>query len=402
MSPLKTKILNILGGVLFLAVCIFGWQMYSAYTINSNTAQLRESVQSLLDSMDASKRKEFSIQGVQLARTLQHHGPPVSTSGNLYLMALNPIAGEESAIQMPKPMELDQLDSKDLMLNADVLFRSGRLGPADQLITLLLDRDDADRQHVLETATAIRIELGRNDDVIEHSQELMELDPESASPYFPMARVYRMQSHWEKYLKAVEECLQRSDDPSPALLVAEIEGLTRVGNYDSAHEKFAALGEVFPDAVKNTPTLHARLLMQKSELDKAMTILDDYLKIDPEDVEALVLKGQILVSLEKYEEAVTILTEAIGLEESNEEAYYHLGQAHARLDHKDIAKAFLEQHQKMLDAKILLYEMEQVAAREPWNVEVRVKLANKYGELKLFELAESWAESAKAADGLSK
>ena len=85
------------------------------------------------------------------------------------------------------------------------------------------------------------------------------------------------------------------------------------------------------------------------------------------------------------------------LDPADEQAYYQLGQAHARSGDKGQGRKLLEQHRLLLDAKIELFALEQKAAREPLNSEVRHKLATAYSDIGLPRLAEFWTRAARAS-----
>jgi Flp pilus assembly protein TadD len=105
------------------------------------------------------------------------------------------------------------------------------------------------------------------------------------------------------------------------------------------------------------------------------------------------------VAEERFDEAIATLNKAIQVSPAEEQAYYQLGQAYARSGQSDRADELLAKHRTLLDAKVRLHEMEELASRDPTNVTVRVELAHSYAEIGLMELADFWTRAALAADG---
>ena len=155
----------------------------------------------------------------------------------------------------------------------------------------------------------------------------------------------------------------------------------------------------WPDIGQRAPTLYAKLLIQEGLDAKADSVLESYLKSSPNDTEALLLRGTYLIANKRLPEAITILRTAVELSPSDEQIHYQLGQAYARNGEKELANKSLAQHRLLLDKKVSIHEMEELAAKDPLNVTVRVELAHSYAELGLIELADFWTRAAIAAEG---
>lgn len=123
------------------------------------------------------------------------------------------------------------------------------------------------------------------------------------------------------------------------------------------------------------------------------------MKRSPKDTEALLLRGTYLVANERLPEAIAVLKSAATLSPADEQVFYQLGQAYARKGETELAKQVLAKHRSLLDKKVSIHEMEELAARDPANVTVRVELAHAYAELGLMELADFWTRASLAAEG---
>ena len=117
----------------------------------------------------------------------------------------------------------------------------------------------------------------------------------------------------------------------------------------------------------------------------------------PDDTEAMMVKGKLRIAQGDYSQAIKLFEKVLAIDPADEQAYYQLGQSHARAGDKDQGRKFLEQHRRLLDAKIELFALEQKEAREPLNSEVRHRLATAYSDIGLTRLAEFWTRAARAS-----
>lgn len=68
-----------------------------------------------------------------------------------------------------------------------------------------------------------------------------------------------------------------------------------------------------------------RIYLNKAEYQKALAIIDDQLKVKPEDIMLLMRKGRTLEKLGKENEAIALYTKAINFDNSQFTPYYNLG-----------------------------------------------------------------------------
>jgi len=324
---------------------------------------------------------------------------PIAATAALFVIGVAPIAEATTDVVVPDAKRVERIPTADLLLITQALCDTGRVVPADQLLDLALGRDDGFREETLVLASAIRLGLGRDAEVLSYCDELMALDGTAASPYRMQAAVHRLHGRWDHYVQAVEKARARMRKEDPVLHIELIDGYIRVGRFDEAHREFDKLKAKHPELIPSTPTVHARLLIQKRDFEKANQVLTDYLKSDPSDTEALVLKGKVLVDTGDFVAAIETLQTALKHDPSAHDAHFQIGQTYARLNKTDLANHHLALHRKLLDSKVRLYKLEQQAANEPRNVAVRRELAEVYSEIQLPDLAAFWERAANAAEG---
>jgi tetratricopeptide (TPR) repeat protein len=349
-------------------------------------------------SSPASERAGYAQRCVRLCEPLLARDGRVGAAAALFVRSAAPFAElDAKPLPIPPLADVRQLPVADLLLVVKLLILSGRVAPADQLLDVLLEHQGPERAEVLRLAAELRVGLGRDQEVLAYCRELETLSGEDPYPHRLRARVYRTHSRWQLFVDAAREALKRSEEPEDELRVGIVEALLLQGLTTEARQEFDALVRQRPELGRRAPTVVARLLIQESKLQEAEQVLKDFLQESPEDAEALILLGSVLVSREDFQAAVPILEKAVDRARSEEKAHYLLSQAYARTGQPDMAKESLAWHRLILDTKVRLQALERQAAREPRNVEVRKELVEEYEKIGLRDLADFWRRALATA-----
>lgn len=387
-----------------LAVCAgigfacLGASWYRGVHVRQRVELARQELRAVFAASTPREREDHARSCVEISQSLLGEKDPIGATAALFIVAVKLIANVSTDVSVPSAKRVEKIPTEDLLLITQALSSTGRVGPADQLLDLLLGRNDEFREESLNLASAIRFDLGRDEEVLSYCDELIALNSAAASPYRIQAMVHRRHGRWDHHVQAVEKARERMRQEDPALQIELIDGYIRIGRFDEAHREFDKLEASHPELISFTPTIHARLLMHKGDSRKAAQVLTDYLKSDPSDVEALVLKGKLLVDAHDFETAISTFQTALRYDPSAQDAHFQIGQVYARLNQADLANRHLALHRKLLDSKVRLYELEQKAAHEPRNVAVRRELAQVYSEIQLPDLAAFWERAANVAE----
>lgn len=360
----------------------------------------RQALRAVFAAETPQQRREHAQECARISETLLNTSGQTGVIAALFAIGVSPVANLETTADLPSVERVKDIPSEDLLLISELLSKTRQFRLADQLLDLLLSRHDESREQTLRLASTIRSELGRDEEVLAYCDELAGLNDADPSPYRTKANVHRRHGRWDHNLQALEMAKARTPQQDPLLQIELIDAYIHVGRYDDARRDFDKLALDNPELIDRLPTMHARLLIQEGQGEKAVAVLTKYLALDPSDVEALVLKGKVLVGERQFEEGVEILELALKVEPSSEEACFQLGQAYARMEQPELANRYLERHRKLLDSKVRLYELEQQAAHEPHNVAIRLELAELYTSIELHDLAAFWARAADAAGGM--
>ena len=384
-----------------IGIVLFG--VGTVWYVNSSALQrldqARQELRAAFAATTPAQRRKHANACASISETLLTNRGEIGATAAMFAIGTAPVAKVSTTATIPSPSRVAQLSSDDLLLISDLYFNARILDLSDDLLDLLLSRRDEYREQILELACKIRIELGRDAEVLSYCDELAGLNPDSPRPYQIKVDVYRRHAQWDHLVAAAEMATKRMQSVDSRLQIELIDGYIHIGRFDEARREFENLASNYPDLISRLPTVHARLLIQEGQREQAIKVLDSYLETDPADVEALILKGQVLVQDQKYGEGIEVLMSVLKLEPSSDQACFQIGQAYARLKNQEQADRFLERHRKLMDTKVQLFDLEQQAAREPHNVAIRRQLVDAYSSLELYDLAKFWKRAADVAEG---
>lgn len=363
-------------------------------------AEARLEAEAVLVASSLRERERHADLCVEFCRPLLETPERPGFTAALFIIGVAPITQHETSdVKLPDARQVELIRTDDLILISRLLFHTQRFGPSDQLIDLILSRTDGDRIAALRLATMVRFELGRDEDVLRYCNELFRLSPNESNAFRVKAMVHRNHGHWDHFVDAAEKAFELDGRKDAQLQVELIDGYVRLGQTRDARRELDRVIASHPDLVGQIPIIVSRLLLQEGKTKEAFETNSKHLAKSPDDVESLILHGQLLIGQSRFEQAITTLKHAINLSPSEELAWFQLGQAYARTANAEQAQAAMQKHRSILDTKVQMNSLEALAAREPTNIIVRTELARLYGELGNTELVEFWTRAAQAAQG---
>jgi tetratricopeptide (TPR) repeat protein len=334
-----------------------------------------------------------------LKQYLEVKGEQTDSAQLLLASALLVLDRNDDARKLIDDSDLRNATAADLERAATIAFRKRQFGIADTLISEALTRDDH-RKETLRTAIEIRYDLGRDEDVIAHIDELRKLVPDDPRPYLALTLVYEDRGDWDHVIDACQEFLRLQPEGAEEARLMLLDAYLTLGNAEEATREFETLKAKSPELLDQLPMLEARLLSLKGQNDEALARADRVLDSNPEDIDALLLRGRIQLATGDFPAAISTLETLINADPSNFEAHYLLGQALSRSGETERARHELKLHQKLLNAKVQIHQMERRAGQNPADVEVRRELANRYRDIGLTDLADFWVRAAASAEAL--
>ncbi len=380
----------------FTAILLWWWWSNRPDIILANA---RREAELVLATPKPRERDRHARQCGLLCNKLLSAEGRIGTTAALFTIGITPLYREATNVAIPNAQQVEQLLTSDLILVSRLMFHTRRFGPSDQLLDLILSREDEDRVTALRLASMVRFELGRDEDVLKHCDELISLVPDDANAYRVKALVHKNHGKWEHFVDAAERSFQLSGRSDHSLQLELIDGYIRLGRTKDARREFELVQSQRPDLIAEALILNAQLLVQEGRPNEAYLIAAQHLKEAPNDIDGLMLMSKIDIAEGRFAEAIVALKNVLNLSPSEELAHYQLGQAYARMGDSKQAEESLQRHRKILDTKVQLNSLEQLAAREPRNIMVRKELARLYLELGMNDLAEFWVRAVQAAEG---
>src|SRR5205085_3694532 len=144
-------------------------------------------------------------------------------------------------------------------------------------------------------------------------------------PRSSLARLYMLEgkkTEAESFLRQTKQDL--SDDPNGYRMLGDYYFAN--GDLDKAVAEYESLYRAHPKNLQ-TKKNYIQLLILKNRLEEARKLDDEILKTSPQDVDALVFRGQVKMRDGHVDEAVNALQSALKSDPDNGVAHYHLGLA---------------------------------------------------------------------------
>jgi tetratricopeptide (TPR) repeat protein len=156
-------------------------------------------------------------------------------------------------------------------------------------------------------------------------QAAIQREPQNPAPRGELAVLYMNEGNQAQAISVLTQAKQDlKDDPRSYRMLGDY--YFSRGEYANALAEFASLSAQHPKDL-SIRKLYIQLLMLNQKPDDAARLNDEILKKNPQDTEALVVKGQILNSQKKWDESIPVLREVTKNAPDNAVAHYQLGMA---------------------------------------------------------------------------
>jgi len=283
---------------------------------------------------------------------------------------------------------------EDLRLAIDAFVRSGQRAEADWLMETALARRGEltiERQReLLLLAANLRYDLGLEQAVLDHGEQLAALAPADPEPWRLMAMVHEDRGHHERHVQMLEQVVERDPLNSLGERLRITESLVALGDAPRAREQYEHLAATAPDLLVRHPLVEARLILMEGDPERATTLVADVLEREPNNAEASLLRAKLHLGQGEFAPAAELLERITQSSPMHPEAHFLAGQAHGRLGDRVRSESHLRLHERILDTRVRLHRLERVAGRNPGDRETRSEIVRLYRDLGLHEQADFW------------
>lgn len=293
----------------------------------------------------------------------------------------------------PAELQLEAVETDDLLLAAETLLGIRRLGLAEPIAQVAYARSDQ-RLRILKLMVSVEYELGNDELVLACCREWQQLDPGASIPFLITAFVFENRGKLQLVLEPLKQAIERLPAPATTYRTQLVEYLLELRQIVAARREFEALRSVteFP-AISLT---EARLLYAEGDHVHALEMAKSLNAATPDQPAIMALVGKILLATNDPATALPILTTLVESFPYEAEAHYLVGQALARLKRTDDARRHLDRHQALVRAKTAIHKLQRQAGREPDNLEIRLELVRECDEVHWVEKSAFWRDSVEA------
>lgn len=307
---------------------------------------------------------------------------------NKHAEALNAFGG---AVQNP------DLAADTLTLSGEALVYLNQRAEAENLLlqALSIDPEQVDAHRWL---ASLYYDMGAHDHAAAHLRRITELAPDDYRPYRLLGLMNKDFEDYETAVTNYDESLQREP---PVLVRAEIllekaQSLAKLRKYDEARAALASplLKEVQqPEFVAMMKGTLAECLLDEGKPVEADQVISEILEIDPQNLNALVLRGTLLQLNNQLPEAAQVLTQAVNSDPYDYTARFKLAQVYQGQGNVELAKSTLAKAEELKALREKFSQLHQEAAADLTNVDVRYAMGETALELGRPDLAAVWFQS---------
>lgn len=392
--------LLLVGGISLsvLAVSVYSYSTNKERRGRDNLAEARNLLEKLMFQPEGREWTEGVNRAERLLKSAK--GTSSERSAQWLLMGLARLNGTRISA---KDLEQDTVrcNTADVAVASLLFFKAGDINWAEKLAHVAIARGD-ERSRALRAMTFVCYQLGRDEDTKKYATEWSQLEPREALAWQFLAYVAEDRGFSNEAIEALRKQIECTsgpvDDPRRRL----VSHLIKMGNTADARTEFDKLQSGTSSASSESRLTEAQLLFLEGKLQDAEQILDQSKFTAQELTDSKLLRAKLLMERSQFETAVTELRDCIARSPANQDAHYLLGQALARTGKSAEAKAQLEKHRELLDLKVRINTLERQAGHERDNVQVRLTLADLYQKIGLTEQAKHWRDAARNAQSSQK
>jgi tetratricopeptide (TPR) repeat protein len=322
--------------------------------------------------------------------------PAFEAQAGLLSAALLAARGQPKAAMQEAAVAAANPDTKirAMVLLGQCLYDSGQFLEAGETWTkvLELDADNADAHRWLGAAY---YELGAVREALVHLRKAAELRPHDPGPHRLIGLISVEFSEPKTAIEAYQEALRRapdrSDNDEVRFALAKI--FYRTNRHQEARELL----------LQCAPTANILALLADCEhglghTERSWLVLHDALRLDPEQVRALGLKGKLLMERRHFEDAAQTLETAARLAPKDTTVLYDLGMAYRRIGQTEKATELHKFVDRLRELQHTYEDLSFQSIDDPRDAHIRYQLGVLAARLDRIPLARKWLTASVRLD----
>jgi tetratricopeptide (TPR) repeat protein len=234
-------------------------------------------------------------------------------------------------------------------LLAFVLFKENK--PADSLNEYTeAARQRAPRAAELKTVALDYVLLNDYADADHWIRYSLSLDANDAEAWYEAGRIEYTLNYFQPALDAFQRSLQFDPFSVKAQnnLGLAFEGLNRIDDAVSAYRKAVAMQSASPHPSEQPLLNLATVLIDRNQLDEALSLLQQAKQIAPDDWKILSQLGRLYIERDDLNAARKVLERAVAIEPQRGSLHFQLGQVYKKSGESEKAQAEFAMTQKLM------------------------------------------------------
>lgn len=310
----------------------------------------------------------------------------------------------EKGYYYPALDELDKakqdalLESAALTLMGQAWYHLGRHAEAQAaLLEALKQEPDSFDAH--RWLAASYYDMGVIGDATHHLQRAAELEPNDPRPHRLLGLIHKDFGRFEEAIPFYQESLRRESDQRYAEEI-KLELATCQVEHRQYGDALATLAN--SSDLAEFDVLRARCYYAQGDATAAKAALDRALKKKGDNLDGLILRGDMLLEEGNAQAAIEAFQRAVKAQPNDYGAHFKLSQAYRRANEQQLAGAEQKEAERIRVIRDEFSLLHKTAAEHPRDINVRLRLAFLARELGRPELAEVWMRSAAALQSFSE
>lgn len=284
------------------------------------------------------------------------------------------------------------LEAASLTLMGQAWYRLGLHLEAQAALHQVLKREP-DSVEAHRWLAASYYDLGVIDKAMAHLERTADLDRADPRPHRLLGLIHKDFEQYEDAIPFYEESLRRKSDQEDAREIR----LELAGCQIEIRRYRDALATLEPCSDRpEVNVLRAKCHHGQGDVEAAEAALARALEQEPDNFDALLLRGTMLLEDGDARAALEALGRAIELRPKDYMAHFRLAQAYAKSGEHELADAEQKQVEEIRAIRHEFSQLHRTAWENPGSVQVRLRLAELARQLGRPDLAEVWLRSAAA------
>lgn len=294
--------------------------------------------------------------------------------------------------ELGKAKQQASLESAALTLMGQAWYRLGRHAEAQAaLLEALKQEPDSFDAH--RWLAASYYDMGLILDAIDHLKRTAELDANDPRPHRLLGLIHKDYGRLEEAIAFYQESLRRNNaQPDVEEIKQELAACQVEQRYYS--DALETLEEC-----SNLPVfdvLRARCYHALGDVAAAKAAVDRALKKKDDELDGLLLRGDMLLEEGDALAAITAFQRAVKTHPKDYGAHFKLSQAYGKAGQQQLSEAQREEAEKIRIIRDEFSQLHKAAWASPHDRQVRLRLATLAQQLERPDLAEVWRQSAAA------